>query len=135
VNTAIIVALQALACPTIHARPIPFGADRERLTLNYIRAHYDSTATSIVIHPEMIVVHWTSTRTFAEAYAEFEPTELLPSRSELEKAGPLNVSAHYMIVMGQSTACCQTRSWPDTSSVSIGWRWVLRTSADSHECR
>lgn len=94
---AIVFAVQAIACPAIVARPIPFGADRERLTLDYIRAHYDSTATSIVIHPAMIVVHWTSTRTFVEAYAEFEPTELPPSRSELEKAGPLNVSAHYMI--------------------------------------
>jgi N-acetyl-anhydromuramyl-L-alanine amidase AmpD len=97
VTTAIIVAIHALACPAIHARPIPFGADREQLTLRYIRAHYDSAATSIAIHPEMIVVHWTSTRTFAEAYAEFTPTELPPSRAELEKAGPLNVSAHYMI--------------------------------------
>lgn len=94
---AVIVAVQFHACPTVYARPIPFGADRERLTLDYIRAHYDSTATSIVIHPEMIVVHWTATRTFAEAYALFEPTELPPSRAELEKAGPLNVSAHYMI--------------------------------------
>lgn len=94
---AVLFAVQAHACPTISARPIPFGADRARLTLEYIRAHYDSTATSIVIHPELIVVHWTSTRTFAEAFAEFEPTELPPSRRELEKAGPLNVSAHYMI--------------------------------------
>jgi N-acetyl-anhydromuramyl-L-alanine amidase AmpD len=87
----------APACPAIHARPIPFGPDRERLTLEYIRAHYDSTATSIVIQPTMLVVHWTSTQTFAEAYALFEPTELPPSRGELEKAGPLNVSAHYMV--------------------------------------
>jgi N-acetyl-anhydromuramyl-L-alanine amidase AmpD len=97
VTAAFVVALQLLTCPPVHARLLPFGPDRQRLTLDYIRAHYDSTAERIAIRPEMIVVHWTSTRTFAAAYAMFEPTELPPSRAELEHAGPLNVSAHYMV--------------------------------------
>jgi N-acetylmuramoyl-L-alanine amidase len=95
---SVLLAMQALlACPTVQSRPITFGPERERLTLDYIRAHYDSAAESIVIHPEMIVVHWTATRTFDEAFAMFDPTELLPSRPELKDAGSLNVSSHYMI--------------------------------------
>lgn len=45
----------------------------------------------------MIVVHWTSTRTLAEAYADFAPAELPPTRTDIQEGGRLNVSAHYLV--------------------------------------
>src|ERR1700677_2659450 len=88
---------RATSCPVIHEQPIPFGADRRRLTLEYIQAHYDPSATSIAIQPTMIVVHFTETDSLATAYADFAPTELPPSRADIERGGRLNVSVHYLI--------------------------------------
>jgi N-acetyl-anhydromuramyl-L-alanine amidase AmpD len=86
-----------LSCPAIHEWPLPFDADRQRLTLEYIRAHYDPSATTITIEPRMIVVHWTSIPTLAATHAFFAPAELSPSRADIQHAGNLNVSAHYLV--------------------------------------
>ena len=85
------------SCPVIREQPISFGPDRQRLTLEYIQTHYDPSATSITIHPTMIVVHFTETDSLATAYADFAPAELPPSRADIERGGRLNVSAHYLI--------------------------------------
>jgi N-acetylmuramoyl-L-alanine amidase len=87
----------AASCPRIHEQPISFDADRQRLTLEYIQTHYDPSATSIIIQPTMIVVHFTETDSLAAAYADFAPAELPRSRADIERGGPLNVSAHYLI--------------------------------------
>lgn len=87
----------SLSCPAIHERPIPFDTARQRLTLDYIRQHYDSSATTITIVPRMIVVHWTSIGSLDSTYAAFAPTELPPSRSDIASASALNVSSHYVI--------------------------------------
>jgi N-acetylmuramoyl-L-alanine amidase len=88
---------QAVACPSIHERLIPFGNDRRALSLEYVRAHYDSTANDILVRPEMIVVHWTVSPSVDEAYAVFAPAELAASRGDISRGGELNVSAHYLV--------------------------------------
>jgi N-acetylmuramoyl-L-alanine amidase len=98
VTTAPVTTAPAVAsCPAIHAWPIPFGPDRQRLTLDYIRAHYDPSATTITIRPTMIVIHFTAIDRLDSVYATFAPTELPPTRGDIQRGGPLNVSAHYLV--------------------------------------
>jgi N-acetylmuramoyl-L-alanine amidase len=85
------------AQPPIIDRPIPFGAHRQELTLDYIRTHYDSSARSILITPRMIVVHATETPSLDSTLRLFEPDELPASRSDIVRGGILNVSSHYLI--------------------------------------
>lgn len=78
-------------------RPIQFTEKRKKLTLDYIRQHYDPKATSIAIAPQMIVIHWTDTPSLSATFNTFNP-ELLPgSRPELKKGGAVNVSSQFVI--------------------------------------
>ncbi|MGE3536907.1 MAG: N-acetylmuramoyl-L-alanine amidase [Candidatus Tectimicrobiota bacterium] len=81
----------------IIARPIPFGPQRQALTLDYIRQHYDPQATDISITPQMIVLHWSATASLAATLATFTPARLPPGRPALHRAGVLNVSAHFVV--------------------------------------
>src|SRR5262245_21545808 len=38
---------------------LPFDEERTRLTLEYIREHYDPAAKDISITPRMVIIHWT----------------------------------------------------------------------------
>lgn len=87
----------ASSCPAIRERPIPFDSVRQRLTLEYIRQHYDPQATTITIVPQMVVVHWTQIGTLDSTYTAFAPTDLPASRSDIESGGALNVSSHYLV--------------------------------------
>jgi N-acetyl-anhydromuramyl-L-alanine amidase AmpD len=78
-------------------RPIPFGAQRHALTLDYIRQHYDPAATDITITPQMIVLHWTATSSLAATFATFTPDVLPSERSDIRRAGLVNVSAHFVV--------------------------------------
>lgn len=78
-------------------RPIPFTALRTRLTLQYIRTHYDPKATDISFTPRMIVAHWTNTNNLAATLKMFEPELLSSSRTDIRRGGPLNVSAQFVV--------------------------------------
>lgn len=93
----LLVGMPAAAAPRIVDRPIPFGPEREMLTLAYVRAHYDPQATDIAIDPQMIVVHWTDGPTAASAIATFTPARLGRDRPELNKGGALNVGSQFVI--------------------------------------
>ena len=77
--------------------PLPFGSLRQQLTLEYIRQHYDPAAKDILIHPRMIVIHWTGSSSLKSLLATFEPDELPPGRPELVRGGRVNVSTHYAV--------------------------------------
>lgn len=78
-------------------KPIQFGTLRKELTLDYIRKHYDPTATSFLIEPQMIVIHWTGSSTAESAISAFRSEVLPPGRPELVKGGRLNVSSHFVV--------------------------------------
>jgi N-acetylmuramoyl-L-alanine amidase len=78
-------------------RPLPFDAHRQALTLDYIRAHYDSTATSIRITPRMIVIHATETPTLDSTLRLFAPDELPAFRADIARGGRVNVSSQYLV--------------------------------------
>jgi len=78
-------------------RWLPFGPERQQLTLDYIRAHYDPGATTIRLSPRMIVVHATETASLDSTLRLFEPTVLPAFRSDIARAGAVNVSSHYLV--------------------------------------
>ncbi len=82
---------------SIISRPIPFGAQREQLTLDYIRQHYDSGATDIQTTPQIIVIHWTVTPTLESLYAVFGPDTLAASRNAIRRGGRVNVSSQFAV--------------------------------------
>lgn len=76
--------------------PIPFGAEREKLTLEYRCAHQNVCGDS-KIEPRVIVLHHTATKNFASAYRTFARTTMDPGRKQLLDAGEVNVSAHFLV--------------------------------------
>jgi N-acetyl-anhydromuramyl-L-alanine amidase AmpD len=77
--------------------PLPFGVERQQLTLDYVRAHYDSTATTIRIAPHMIVIHATETASLDSTLRLFEPERLPAFRADIVRGGAVNVSSHYLV--------------------------------------
>jgi N-acetylmuramoyl-L-alanine amidase len=58
--------------PRIVSRSIPFGAKRKAEMAAYARRHY-GLRTYRLIHPHVIVIHFTETRTFQSTYNTFAP--------------------------------------------------------------
>ena len=56
--------------PPIVAKPIPFGAQRKAETAAYAKRHYGA-ATWRLVHPHVIVEHYTASTTFSSAYSTF----------------------------------------------------------------
>ena len=90
---ALLTLLAADALPFLD-RPIAFPPEREALTLDYIRQHYDDKATTIDIRPVMIVLHYTANGSLEGLYGIFNPTKLA-GRPELLAAGAVNVSSQF----------------------------------------
>jgi beta-N-acetylhexosaminidase len=66
---ALVVALAVVVKPHIVWKPIPFGAKRKAEMAQYAERHYG--IDSYVLHPKVIVEHYTATTTFASAYNTF----------------------------------------------------------------
>ena len=87
--------------PVILDSPIPFGPERERLTVEYLSAHRTAALTGDAAQdtrmvPRVIVLHWTAGPTAKSAWNTFSaPT--LSGRADLQGAGALNVGAHYLV--------------------------------------
>jgi N-acetylmuramoyl-L-alanine amidase len=56
--------------PTIVVKPIPFGAARRAETAAYSRRHYGLNTWRLV-HPHVIVEHYTAANTFSSTYSAF----------------------------------------------------------------
>ena len=56
--------------PAIVVKPIPFGAARRAETAAYSRRHY-GLSTWQLVHPHVIVEHYTASSTFSSAYNTF----------------------------------------------------------------
>lgn len=95
------VMLTFLACgsyqPLIVDQPIPFGPQREALSREYLKSRYGLPGEDAHIEPQMIVLHWTAIPTLKESLEAFEPETLPGARGDIQQAGALNVSAHYLI--------------------------------------
>jgi N-acetylmuramoyl-L-alanine amidase len=83
-----------VAKPHIIWDPIPFGAERKAQMVAYSRRHYGSfmTPTYKLVHPHVIVIHYTESPTFQSTYNTFAPDTPDPELHELP-----NTCAHFVI--------------------------------------
>ena len=86
----------AAEAPPIVDRPLPFGEDRVAGTLAYLKLHVDPDRTDITMTPKAVVLHWTATDSLEKAWNTFAHAEL-QGRSDLDAAGRVNVSAHFLV--------------------------------------
>jgi len=82
--------------PYIVQKPIIWDAERESLSLEYIKNRHGIENPSAEIVPKMVVVHWTDLLSVNKTIRTFNPV-YLPGRPALRKASSLNVSAHFVI--------------------------------------
>ncbi|MBD3823905.1 MAG: N-acetylmuramoyl-L-alanine amidase [Epsilonproteobacteria bacterium] len=78
-------------------RPIEFDASRIEMTKEYIKSHYAMTPYNIKITPKIIMIHHTGMNDTEESYSRFHRPLLTKDRSDINKGGMLNVSAHYLV--------------------------------------
>ncbi len=82
---------------SITDRPIQFGEERNQLSLHYMSEHYGLQPETPTIEPRMIVLHHTVIPTMEQTFAAFDSPTLPDTRPEIQGAGSLNVSAHYLV--------------------------------------
>ncbi|MFN7147145.1 MAG: N-acetylmuramoyl-L-alanine amidase, partial [Myxococcota bacterium] len=80
---------------------LPYGPDREALTVAYLTAHRTTPLTGDAavdtrMVPRVVVLHWTAGPTAESAWRTFAPARLA-GRPDLADAGALNVGAHYLV--------------------------------------
>jgi N-acetyl-anhydromuramyl-L-alanine amidase AmpD len=80
----------------IFDKPITWNAEREQLSLNYLKERHGLTQTTATIKPQMVVVHWTAIPTIEVTFDVFNPITL-GGRADLTGASNLNVSSQFLI--------------------------------------
>ena len=97
----------APAAPAIDSsHRTPVGADRVRLTRDYLALHNPGLAAAlpagdapeaIAFVPRMVVVHFTAQPTLAETLATFAPLEIDAARELVARNGHLNVGIQFVV--------------------------------------
>ena len=87
--------------PEVTERFLVFDDERIHLTLAYLRAHSAPSLDPVnpagtFMEPRVVVLHWTGGSTAASTLATFAPSRLR-GRANLQDAGALNVSAHFLV--------------------------------------
>jgi N-acetylmuramoyl-L-alanine amidase len=88
---ALLVALALPVKPPVVAKPIPFGADRRAETARYAQRHY-GLDTWRLVHPHVIVEHYTASDSFSSAWNTFASDAPDPELHELP-----GTCAHFVI--------------------------------------
>ena len=90
-------AATAAQAPAIVDRPITFGPERQRLTIEYRRLHQDRDADSVEIEPRMVVLHYTGGGSADGTWRYFNRVTMEGGRARLARAGRVNVSSHFLV--------------------------------------
>jgi N-acetyl-anhydromuramyl-L-alanine amidase AmpD len=77
-------------------KPITWNAEREALSITYLKERHGLEKTTGTIDPQMVVVHWTAIPTVEVTFDVFNPTTL-GGRADLTGASNLNVSSQFLI--------------------------------------
>lgn len=77
--------------------PIKFEKTRIQLTKEYIKKHYNLNVKNIKIVPKIILIHHTAIDTYEDSIKRFRAQTLPNDRPEIQGAGALNVSSHFMV--------------------------------------
>lgn len=77
--------------------PIVFDDTRKQLSLLYLEDRYGIKKSFPSIDPKIIVVHWTGVNDLEASHRIMYEPSLSSSRTDIQRGGSLNVSAHYLI--------------------------------------
>ncbi|GAA0880627.1 peptidoglycan recognition family protein [Algoriphagus jejuensis] len=77
-------------------KPITWNAEREQLSLQYLKDRHGLDQTTATIDPQMVVVHWTAIDNIEVTFDVFNPP-LLGGRADLTGASNLNVSSQFLV--------------------------------------
>lgn len=78
-------------------KPIDYSPERVKLSLEYLKSHYNITQNSPVISPKIIVLHYTAGGTVETNYKYFNRTHLESARNVLKRQSTLNVSSQFIV--------------------------------------
>jgi N-acetylmuramoyl-L-alanine amidase len=81
----------------INKKYVVMDETRDRLSLDYIREHYNLTPRKPHIEPRIIVLHWTAIHSFDASYQTMYPSVLPSKRKDIASASSLNVCAHFLV--------------------------------------
>lgn len=81
----------------IISKPIYYSPERTRLSIEYLKEHYNIIQNSATILPKMIVLHYTASGTVETNYKYFNKTHLESARNVLKKQSVLNVSSQFIV--------------------------------------
>ncbi len=81
----------------IVAKPIDYGDERKRLTIEYRQIHQDPDIDTFEIIPKMIILHYTTGNSAESTWRYFNRQRMGSGRKKLQKAGAVNVSAHFLV--------------------------------------
>jgi N-acetyl-anhydromuramyl-L-alanine amidase AmpD len=80
----------------IFEKPITWNAEREELSLKYLKDRHGLEKETASIEPQMVVVHWTAINSIEITFDVFSPPTL-GGREDLTGASNLNVSSQFLI--------------------------------------
>lgn len=78
-------------------KPVVFDEERERLSIEYMKARHGIIKDSATIVPKMIVLHWTAIPSLEKSFDVMNPTLLPGARKGIASASSLNVSAQFLV--------------------------------------
>lgn len=78
-------------------KPIDYSTERVRLSLEYLKSHYNIVQNTVTISPKVIVLHYTAGGTVETNYKYFNKTHLESARNVLKKQSTLNVSSQFIV--------------------------------------
>lgn len=81
----------------IISKSIDYSQERVRLSLEYLKDHYNIVQNSPTISPKIIVLHYTAGGTVETNYKYFNKTHLESARNTLKKQSTLNVSSQFIV--------------------------------------
>jgi beta-N-acetylhexosaminidase len=92
-------------------KPIDFGAERIKMTKEYIKTHYGKTVDNIEIVPKIIVLHWTAEMDLTKSFNRLKPQKLLTDRKDIAKASQLNVSSQFLVARDGTIYRLMPENW------------------------
>ena len=78
-------------------KPINYSKERMKLSLDYLKDHYNLIQKTPNITPKIIVLHYTAGGTIESNFRYFNNLYLENHRATLKNQSPLNVSAHFLV--------------------------------------
>lgn len=105
----------------IKNRKISFSENRIRLTKEYIKIHYGLEPESIEITPRIIVLHWTAVDDFERCFEIFNKETLGSGRPELQQAGQVNVSIHFLVARDGQIYRLMPETWMARHCIGLNY--------------